>query len=173
VQSVTASITSLIILIRANSAHTHLLDHSEQGKLSTHCLATASRSRHQHAVIQVVQHIEGLSLNGIEAPEALVQTLKLCIPAYQHQAAEFRMRKKKRKEKTTPFGVNEKPSIIPGCPGVQDEQHCKDAGLCMGSTPDESCRCGDKRLASLAMKTLMRPILLDGWLSWCLCFLLV
>ena len=50
----------------------HLLDHPEQGELCTHRLATASRSRHQHAVIQVVQHIEGLCLNGIEAPEALV-----------------------------------------------------------------------------------------------------
>jgi len=29
----------------------------------------------------------------------------------------FPFRRKKRKEKTTPFGVNEKPSIIPGCPG--------------------------------------------------------
>ena len=26
--------------------------------------------------------------------------------------------KKKRKEDTTPVGVNEKPSIIPGCPGT-------------------------------------------------------
>ena len=69
----------------------HLLDHPEQGKLSTHCLATASRSGHQHAVIQVVQHIECLSLNGIEAPEALIQTFELCIPAYQHQAFESKL----------------------------------------------------------------------------------
>ncbi len=36
VQSVTGSITSLIILSRPKSAHTHLLDHSDYGTLSTH-----------------------------------------------------------------------------------------------------------------------------------------
>ncbi len=47
--------------------------------------------------------------------------------------------------------------------------------MCIGSVPDESCSCGDRRLTTLAMKmkTLMRPVLLDEWLSWCFCFLLV
>ena len=62
-------------------SRSHLFDHAQERKLCTHCLATTSGGSYQHIVIQIVQHIEGLRLDGVEASEALVQLLKLHIPA--------------------------------------------------------------------------------------------